>query len=258
MNTYQAGEPFSDPFAKSGQWALTTYATADELAACDIHHLARALRLASSQRLTDPWGKAHALQQVAARAYPLPAALVDPVNHILASLLEHIAFLEVQLATLDQRIEALAEQMPGYQHLVSIPGIGGVYAAGLLAEIQDVQRFMTTANGQPRTVHQGQATLAGFAGVWGPRIESGKLQGESRRMAKTGNRYLRYYFVQVANGVRLNAPDYQAFYQRKYREAVRFKHRRALVLTARKLLRLVFALLHKDEPHQRPGGAAHR
>jgi transposase len=25
MNTYQAGEPFSDPFAKSGQWALTTY-----------------------------------------------------------------------------------------------------------------------------------------------------------------------------------------------------------------------------------------
>jgi hypothetical protein len=24
MNTYQAGEPFSDPFAKSGQWALTT------------------------------------------------------------------------------------------------------------------------------------------------------------------------------------------------------------------------------------------
>jgi hypothetical protein len=47
MNTYQAGEPFSDPFAKSGQWALTTYATADELAACDINDLARALRQVS-------------------------------------------------------------------------------------------------------------------------------------------------------------------------------------------------------------------
>jgi transposase len=54
MNTYQAGEPFSDPFAKSGQWALTTYATADELATCDVNQLARALRLASAQRLSDP------------------------------------------------------------------------------------------------------------------------------------------------------------------------------------------------------------
>jgi transposase len=56
--------------------------------------------------------------------------------------------------------------------------------------------------------------------------------------------------------VRLNAPDYQAFYQRKYREAVRFKHRRALVLTARKLIRLVFALLLKNESYQHPGGVA--
>jgi len=68
MNTYQAGEPFSDPFAKSGQWALTTYATADELAACDVNQLAEALRQVSRSTLTDPWGTAHALQQVAAKA----------------------------------------------------------------------------------------------------------------------------------------------------------------------------------------------
>lgn len=255
MNTYQARTPFSDPFAKSGQWALTTYATADELAACDINDLARALRRASAHRLPDPWGTAQALQQVAARAYLLPDELVDPVNTILASLLDHIAFLEAQLKTFDHRIKTVAAQLPGYQHLVSIPGIGPVYAAGLLAEIQDAQRFMTAPSGAPRTVHQGQAALAKFAGLWWPRIESGKLKGESRRMAKTGNRYLRYYLVQGANGVRLNVPDYHAFYQRKCREAVRFKHRRALVLTARKLLRLVFALLHKDEPYQLPGGA---
>jgi transposase len=118
-----------------------------------------------------------------------------------------------------------------------------------------VQRFMTDAQGQPRTTHQGQSALAKFAGLWWPRIESGKLKGEARRMAKTGNHYLRYYLVQAANGVRLNAPDYQTFYHRKHREAVRFKHRRALVLTARKLIRLVFALLQKNEHYQLPGGA---
>jgi transposase len=254
MNTYQAGEPFSDPFAKSGQWALTTYATADELVACDVNQLAEALRQVSRSTLTDPWGTAHALQQVAARAYALPGEMVEPVNYILASLLAHIAFLDSQVTLFDARIEALAETLPGYHHLKSIPGIGAVYAAGLLAEIQDVQRFMTTAQGQPRLVHQGQAALARFAGLWWPRIDSGQFHGEARHLAKTGNRYLRYYLVQGANGVRLNAPDYQAFYQRKYREAVRFKHRRALVLTARKLARLVFSLLLKNEPYQLPGG----
>ena len=256
MNTYQAGEPFSDPFAKSGQWALTTYATADELAACDVNQLAEALRQVSRSTLSDPWGTAHHLQRVAAQAYSLPADMVEPVNHILTSLLAHIAFLDSQLTFFDGHIQALAETLPGYGHLASIPGIGPVYAAGLLAEIQDVHRFMTQANGQPRLVHQGQAALARFAGLWWPRIDSGQLHGEARHLAKSGNRYLRYYLVQGANGVRLKAPDYQAFYQRKYREAVRFKHRRALVLTARKLVRLVFSLLLKNEPYPLPGGDA--
>jgi transposase len=188
MNTYQAGEPFSDPFAKSGQWALTTYATADELAACDVNQLADALRQVSRSSLSDPWGTAHALQQVAAQA----SHMVEPVNYILTSLLAHIAFLDSQVTLFDARIEALAETLPGYHHLKSIPGIGAVYAAGLLAEIQDVQRFMTKANGQPRLVHQGQAALARFAGLWWPRIDSGKLHGEARHLAKSGNRYLRY------------------------------------------------------------------
>jgi transposase len=117
-----------------------------------------------------------------------------------------------------------------------------------------VQRFMVKANGQPRLVHQGQAALAKFAGLWWPHIDSGKLHGEARHLAKTGNRYLRYYLVQGANGVRRFEADYQVFYQGKYREAVRFKHRRALVLTARKLVRLVFSLLLKNEPYQLPGG----
>ena len=230
--------------------------SADELATCDINDLARALRQVSRGMLADPWVKAAELQHVAARAYPLPTELVEPVNQLLTSLLAHITFLESQLAVFDQQIETLAQTLPGYDLLTSIPGIGPVYAAGLLAEIQDVQRFMTDAQGHPRTTHQGQSALAKFAGLWWPRIESGKLKGEARHMAKSGNHYLRYYLVQGANGVRLNAPDYQTFYHRKHREAVRFKHRRALVLTARKLIRLIFALLQKNEGYQLPGGAA--
>ncbi|NPV81877.1 MAG: IS110 family transposase, partial [Firmicutes bacterium] len=42
-------------------------------------------------------------------------------------------------------------------------------------------------------------------------------------------------------------PEYAAFYKRKYDEVPKHQHKRALVLTARKFVRLVFALLSKDQ-----------
>jgi transposase len=256
MSTYQPQQPFSDPFAKSGWWVLLAHATLDEMAQRDLDELTEDLRLASDHHLPDPRATAEQLQQLAQMAYPLPPGLAAAVNMMLAQLQAHITFLQQQLATLDQHIEALAQTLPGYAHLASIPGIGPVYAAGLLAEIQDVQRFMTDHLGRPRTLHQGQAALAKFAGLWWPRHESSDFKADNRRLAKTGNHYLRYYLVEAANSVRLKLPDYRAFYQRKSREAVRYHHRRALVLTARKLARLVFSLLLKNEPYRLPGGDA--
>lgn len=39
----------------------------------------------------------------------------------------------------------------------------------------------------------------------------------------------------------------RAFYQKKYREVHKHSHKRALVLTARKLVRLIDALLRNDQ-----------
>jgi len=41
--------------------------------------------------------------------------------------------------------------------------------------------------------------------------------------------------------------EYAAYYQRKYEETAKHKHKRALILTARKAVRLIFALLHKGQ-----------
>jgi len=254
MSTYQPTKPFSDPFAKSGWWALLEHATVDELAQRDLDELTADLRQASDNHLPDPHTTADHLQQLAREAYALPPGLAEAINIMLAQLHTHITFLQQQLAALDKQIEALAQPLPGYAHLASIPGIGPVYAAGLLAEIQDVQRFMTDHKQRPRSQHQGQAALAKFAGLWWPRHESSEFKAENRRLAKTGNRYLRYYLVEAANSLRLKLPDYRVFYQRKSDEAVRYHHRRALVLTARKLVRLVFSLLLNDRAYQPRGG----
>jgi len=47
---------------------------------------------------------------------------------------------------------------------------------------------------------------------------------------------------------------YNEYYWRKYREATRHNHKRAIVLTAPKLVRLVFALLRDNKPYTRPEG----
>lgn len=256
MNTYGPGAPFSNPFAKSGLWALTNYLTIDDLVRADPDELAHALDTVSRGSLDDPLDIATQLQKLATEAFPLPEAMVEPVNVLLETVLAHINALQQIMADLNKHIETLAQALPGYDHLLSIPGIGKVYAAGILAEVRDVNRFMTDPKNRRRTQHDGQAALAKFAGLWWPRNESGDFKGEDRRLAKTGNRYLRYYFIEAANIVRQHEPEYRVFYNRKYAEAIRHKHRRAVTLSARKLVRLVFSLLLNDRDYQPRGGPA--
>lgn len=42
-------------------------------------------------------------------------------------------------------------------------------------------------------------------------------------------------------------PEYNKYYHKKYNEALIHKHKRALALTGRKLVRLVFALLRNNQ-----------
>jgi hypothetical protein len=69
-------------------------------------------------------------------------------------------------------------------------------------------------------------------------------------MMKSGNRYLRYYLIEAANCLRIHNLEYRNYYLMKYGEVTKHRHKRALVLTARKLVRLVFALLTKGQLYQ--------
>ncbi|RPJ36265.1 MAG: IS110 family transposase, partial [Chloroflexi bacterium] len=86
----------------------------------------------------------------------------------------------------------------------------------------------------PRTWGDAQAAAAKLAGLWWPRNQSGNRDSQERHMPKAANPYLRYYLVEAAQHVRDHLAEYDQFYQQKYRETQKHKHRRALVLTARK------------------------
>ena len=66
-------------------------------------------------------------------------------------------------------------------------------------------------------------------------------------MTKTGNKYLRYYLIEAANSAKNYVPEYKDYYYKKFGEVTKHSHKRALALTSRKLVRLIFGLLTKNQ-----------
>ena len=135
---------------------------------------------------------------------------------------------------------AIAHQLENIPHtLDTIPGFGPVFSGGIIAEIGNLARF---------DYHQ--AKVAKYAGFKWRKRQSADFQAEETRLTRTGNRYLRYYLCEAANRVRMCDSEYAAYYERKFHEVRKHQHKRAIVLTARKLVRLVVRLLTTNQPYR--------
>ncbi|EDK35764.1 Predicted transposase [Clostridium kluyveri DSM 555] len=89
--------------------------------------------------------------------------------------------------------------------------------------------------------------IAKYAGIVWKENQSGGFKAENTPMNKAGNRYLRYYLIEAAGSVVRHIPEYQEFYKKKFAEVTTHQHKRALALTSRKLIRLIFGLLAKNQ-----------
>lgn len=89
-----------------------------------------------------------------------------------------------------------------YTVLNSIPGIGKVYSAGILAEIGSVKAF------------QNANALAKYCGIVWNDNDSGDFEAEDKRMSKAGNSYLRYYIIEATGSVIRHCPEYERFYHK--------------------------------------------
>ncbi len=260
-SAYRRIEPFSDIFGATSRLVLTQLPSLDELADLPVEALADHLHELSGHHLRDPADNARKLQHVAHESFPLHPALTLPVQRILELTLDHIRFLEGQIQQVEDWITAELASHPAIPQLATIPGVGPVFSSGIGAEIGDTQRFLRGTKWdkrrrryRSRNLRDAEDAVAKIAGLWWPRSDSGDFQAQDRRMAKSGNRYLRYYFIQASDRMRHNIPDYADFYARKYREASKHHHKRALVLTARKSVGLVVGLLHRNEPYRSKEG----
>lgn len=229
--------PFSDAFSATAQAILLEYKSPEEIINTSIEDLTSFISTASKNRIEDCKKVAEILTKCARMSYRLDKAAYDPINTAIASSLAILRCLENELKHINKEIENL---MKGYNKdeylcLLSIPGIGPVFAAGILSEIGSIKQF------------DDEEGLAKFAGLTWRKNQSGPKDNEDTPMTKTGNSYLRYYLIEAAQMAVQHNPVYKEYYLKKFNEVKTHQHTRALALTARKLVRLIYGLLSKNQ-----------
>ncbi|MDT2816219.1 IS110 family transposase [Vagococcus carniphilus] len=234
------GEGTTSIFGSTMISLMTEDYSLDDFANMSLEDLGALLQSYGKGRFKHPEKIANSIKKAVRDSYRLGKVTQESIDIILACIVKNIQAVQKQIKILDKAIEDLVVIFPEYQSLRSIPGIGPVYAAGLLAEIGQIERF------------DNQAKLAKYAGLTWKVSQSGSFQSENTPLIKTGNRYFRYYLVEATNSVRMHLPEFKAYYQKKYKEVPKHQHKRAIVLTARKLVRLVDVLLRNHQLYTPP------
>ncbi len=220
---------FSDKYGATALAVYEEFDSADTLACMDLHELTEFLKRKGKNHFSDPEAVAKAIQKAARSSYRLPKTVNDSVNQVLAISISAMRALEAQIKQFDKAIANQMQLIPNT--LTSVRGTGPVYSAGIIAEIGDINRFPN------------QAKLAKYAGLAWTQHQSGNFEAQNTRLIKTGNRYLKYYLGEAAMSLVRCDAEYSSFYHLKYKEVNKHQHKRALALTARKFVRLVFRLL---------------
>lgn len=229
--------PFSNKYGATASSILTEFLSSEDIANIPLENLVDFVNKKSRKRISNPQMTAEILKQAARNSYRLDKCLYEPLTISIACSFNCIQAFEKELKAINSAIEKAVMGMNPveYQILMSIPGFGPVYSSGILSELGSVHAFPNND------------AIAKYAGIVWKENQSGGFKAENTPMNKAGNRYLRYYLIEAAGSVVRHIPEYQEFYKKKFAEVTTHQHKRALALTSRKLIRLIFGLLAKNQ-----------
>jgi transposase len=161
-----------------------------------------------------------------------------------ADLGAQVTAVQARIAGLEAACTPVAERLPAYALLRSIPGVGPTVGAILLAEIGDIGWFTKFSQ------------LRKLAGLDIVRVQSGQFAGQAR-ISKTGRGLLRWALYQAAVGAARTAAGRARLAALKAkRHGDRFAGFKAIVELAAKILRVVWGVWRSEHPYDptRAGG----
>jgi transposase len=155
-----------------------------------------------------------------------------------------VTAVQARIAAIEAALTPLAEQLPAYPLLRTIPGVGPTVAAILLAEIGDIGWFTRLSQ------------LRKLAGLDIVRVQSGQFAGQAR-ISKCGRSLLRWALYHAAVGLaRTRAGRARLAALKAKRHGDRFAGFKAIVELAAKVLRVVWGVWRSGTPYdpRRTGG----
>ena len=151
-------------------------------------HQRTALMLSFKSLYTRTTGQAMSLSRLKGmEADQAEKLYTHPANRLIATLqLELIEELAESVATIEQTVLASARELPCYEPLQTLPGVGRILGMTITMEIGELGRFKDAGNfaSYCRTVDS-------------KRLSNGKKKGGNNQ--KCGNKYLAWAFVEAAN-----------------------------------------------------------
>ncbi len=148
--------------------------------------------------------------------------------------LRHIDFLDGELRLVDRTIAEQLLSWPEVRRIMTIPGMGAMAAAGVMAAIGDVRRFPTSRH------------LVGYLGLDARVRQSGSGPARHGRISKQGSAEARHLLVEAAWAAMRTPGPLRAFGERiRARRGANI----ATVAVARKLAVLCWHVLTREEDY---------
>ena len=222
---------FSSLWVSTSMGILEKYLTPENIENAPIDELFEIIKDKSHNRLTR--AKAISIKEAAADTFGIKIAQ-DAFSFQLKQLIDRMNFLDKQIEALDIEIMKYYEQFDCYLH--TIPRIGIVGAATILAEIGDISRFKNSS------------ALVAFAGIDPTVRQSGEFNSTHNHMSKRGSPYLRHAIFLAATTCSFHNSPLNAYYKKKRDQGKH--HLTATGAVARKLTTVIYAVLRDSKPYE--------
>ena len=222
---------FSSLWVSTSMGILEKYLTPENIENAPIDELFEIIKDKSHNRLTK--AKAISIKEAAADTFGIKIAQ-DAFSFQLKQLIDRMNFLDKQIEALDCQILEYYEKFDCYLH--TIPGIGIIGAATILAEIGDISRFKNSSS------------LIAFAGIDPTVRQSGEFNSTHNHMSKRGSPYLRHAIFLAATTCSFHNSPLKAYYKKKRDQGKH--HLTATGAVARKLTTVIYAVLRDSKPYE--------
>ena len=222
---------FSSLWLSTSMGILEKYLTPENIENAPIDELFEIIKDKSHNKLT--MKKAISIREAAADTFGIKIAQ-DAFSFQLKQLIDRMNFLDKQIEALDCQILEYYEKFDCYLH--TIPGIGMIGAATILAEIGDISRFKNSSS------------LIAFAGIDPTVRQSGEFNSTHNHMSKRGSPYLRHAIFLAATTCSFHNSPLNAYYKKKRDQGKH--HLTATGAVARKLTTVIYAVLRDSKPYE--------